>query len=130
MMPLLRAATAPFRQTIRVGTRSTEQRAMRSGCSSESTDAKMCIRDRCWGQPIDSYLIHDSGPFRLPKFGYSRGFDKVFFLHGHETDHQYYAQEMCIRDSFTDSGYLEKNFLPGRVQIAETGEQSPRDRNV
>ena len=33
------------------------------------------------------------GPFRLPKFGYSRGFDKVFFLHGHETDHQYYAQD-------------------------------------
>lgn len=40
------------------------------------------IADLCWGQPIDSYLIHDSGPFRLPKFGYSRGFDKVFFLHG------------------------------------------------
>ena len=37
------------------------------------------IADLCWGQPIDSYLIHDSGPFRLPKFGYSRGFDKVFF---------------------------------------------------
>ena len=51
------------------------------------------IADLCWGQPIDSYLIHDSGPFRLPKFGYSRGFDKVFFLHGHETDHQYYAQD-------------------------------------
>lgn len=31
------------------------------------------IADLCWGQPIDSYLIHDSGPFRLPKFGYSRG---------------------------------------------------------
>ena len=26
------------------------------------------IADLCWGQPIDSYLIHDSGPFRLPKF--------------------------------------------------------------
>ena len=51
------------------------------------------IADLCWGQPIDSDLIHDSGPFRLPKFGYSRGFDKVFFLHGHETDHQYYAQD-------------------------------------
>lgn len=51
------------------------------------------IADLCWGQPIDSALIYDSGPFRLPKFGYSRGFDKVHFIHGHETDHQYYAQD-------------------------------------
>ena len=51
------------------------------------------IADLCWGQPIDTALIHDSGPFRLPKFGYSRGFDKVHFIHGHETDHQYYAND-------------------------------------
>ena len=54
------------------------------------------IADLCWGHPIDSALIHDSGPFRLPKFGYSRGFDKVHFIHGHETDHQYYAQDELI----------------------------------
>jgi arylsulfatase A-like enzyme len=53
------------------------------------------IADLCWGHPIDSALIHNSGPFRLPKFGYSRGFDKVHFIHGHETDHQYYAQDEC-----------------------------------
>ena len=54
------------------------------------------IADLCWGHPIDSALIHDSGPFRLPKFGYSRGFDKVHFIHGHETDHQYYAHDELI----------------------------------
>ncbi len=51
------------------------------------------IADLCWGQPIDSALVHDAGPFRLPKFGYARGFDNVKFIHGHETDHQYYAQD-------------------------------------
>ena len=45
------------------------------------------------GQPIDSYLIHDSGPFRLPKFGTRGASTRCFFLHGHETDHQYYAQD-------------------------------------
>ena len=31
--------------------------------------------------------------YRLPKFGYTRGFDKVWFTHGHEADHEYYAQD-------------------------------------
>ena len=51
------------------------------------------IADLCWGRPIETALIHDSGPMRLPKFGYARGFDNVHFIHGHETDHQYYAQD-------------------------------------
>jgi arylsulfatase A-like enzyme len=51
------------------------------------------IADLCWGHPIDTALIGDAGPLRLPKFGYSRGFDKVHFIHGHETDHQYYARD-------------------------------------
>ena len=65
------------------------------------------IADLCWGQPIDSALIHDSGPFRLPKFGYSRGFDKVHFIHGHETDHQYFAQDALLQRHKAEDYYEE-----------------------
>jgi arylsulfatase A-like enzyme len=69
------------------------------------------IADLCWGHPIDSALIHDSGPFRLPKFGYSRGFDKVHFIHGHETDHQYYAHDELIElkaEDYYEDHVMEK----------------------
>jgi arylsulfatase A-like enzyme len=69
------------------------------------------IADLCWGHPIDSALIHDSGPFRLPKFGYSRGFDKVHFIHGHETDHQYYAHDELIElkaEDYYEDHVIEK----------------------
>jgi len=51
------------------------------------------IADLCWGHPIDSALIYDSAPMRLPKFGYSRGFDKVWFIHGQELDESFYAND-------------------------------------
>ena len=49
------------------------------------------IADLCWGTNIDTALIFDSQPYRLPKFGYTRGFDKVWFIHGHEGDHKFYG---------------------------------------
>ena len=51
------------------------------------------IADLCWGRPIDTALVHDCPQFRLPKFGYTRGFDQVWYLHGHEGDHEYYGQD-------------------------------------
>ncbi len=54
------------------------------------------IADLCWGSNIDTAFIFDSAPHRLPKFGYSRGFDKVWFIHGHEGDHRYYAKDDLI----------------------------------
>jgi len=74
------------------------------------------IADLCWGQPIDSALIHDSGPFRLPKFGYSRGFDKVHFIHGHETDHQYYAQDE-LTSSHKAEDYYEDHVMDKADEI-------------
>ncbi|MBP3731510.1 MAG: sulfatase [Mailhella sp.] len=68
------------------------------------------IADLCWGQPIESYLIYDAGPWRLPKFGYARGFDRVFFLHGHETDHQYYAQD-DLNPLFHAEDYVEQHVI-------------------
>lgn len=73
------------------------------------------IADLCWGHPIDSALIHDSGPFRLPKFGYSRGFDKVHFIHGHETDHQYYAADELT--SLKAEDYYEDHVLESADKI-------------
>ena len=54
------------------------------------------IADLCWGRGIDTALIFDCPMYRLPKFGYTRGFDKVWFLHGHEGDHWFYAQDPLI----------------------------------
>ena len=36
------------------------------------------IADLCWGRPIDTALVSDCPQMRLPKFGYTRGFDKVY----------------------------------------------------
>lgn len=54
------------------------------------------IADLCWGRPIDTALIFDCPMYRLPKFGYTRAFDKVWFLHGHEGDHYFYSQDPLI----------------------------------
>ncbi len=54
------------------------------------------IADLCWGSNIDTAFIFDSPPNRLPKFGYTRGFDKVWFIHGHELDHVYYSKDDLI----------------------------------
>jgi len=51
------------------------------------------ISDLCWGRPIDTALIFDCPMYRQPKFGYTRGFDKVYFVHGHEMDHEFYAKD-------------------------------------
>jgi arylsulfatase A-like enzyme len=54
------------------------------------------IADMTWGKGVDSALIFDCPMYRLPKFGYTRGFDKVWFLHGHEGDHYYYAKDPLV----------------------------------
>nr|MDA8219280.1 sulfatase [Dehalococcoidales bacterium] len=54
------------------------------------------IADLCWGRPIDTALVFDCPMYRLPKFGYSRGFDKVWFTHGHESDHDYFSQDPLL----------------------------------
>ncbi|MBO4318463.1 MAG: sulfatase [Mailhella sp.] len=65
------------------------------------------IADLCWGRPIDTALIFDCPMYRLPKFGYSRGFDKVYFQHGHEADEDYYGGDPLIHFDLED--YHEKS---------------------
>ncbi len=61
------------------------------------------IADLCWGSNIDTALIFDCPMYRLTKFGYTRGFDKVWFTHGHEADHMFYSQDdliHCNKDDY------------------------------
>jgi arylsulfatase A-like enzyme len=54
------------------------------------------IADLCWGTNIDTALIFDTPPYRLPKFNYTRSFDKVWFIHGGEGDHMFYGRDALI----------------------------------
>ncbi len=73
------------------------------------------IADLCWGSNIDTAFYFDSAPHRLPKFGYSRGFDKVYFLHGHEGDHRYYARDERVHAKAED--FLEDHMLTTGADI-------------
>ena len=67
------------------------------------------IADLCWGRPIDTALVFDCPMYRLPKFGYTRGFDKCWFHHGHEADHDFYAQEPLLHEDPHD--YVEDHLF-------------------
>ncbi len=70
------------------------------------------IADLCWGRPIDTALIFDCPMYRLPKFGYTRAFDKVWFIHGHEADDYFYEQDPLLHLNPQD--YVdEKTFVAG-----------------
>ncbi len=69
------------------------------------------IADLCWGRPIDTALIFDCPMYRLPKFGYTRAFDKVWFTHGHEADDYFYEKDPLIHYNVMD--YVEENSLKG-----------------
>ncbi|MDL2306981.1 sulfatase-like hydrolase/transferase [Desulfovibrio sp. OttesenSCG-928-C06] len=45
------------------------------------------LADVLWGRKWQTALIYDTPPMRLPKYGYSRGFDYVRFMPGQELDH-------------------------------------------
>ncbi len=69
------------------------------------------IADLCWGRPIDTALIFDCPMYRLPKFGYTRAFDKVYFTHGHEADDYFYEHDPLIHlkpEDYIDETSLKK----------------------
>lgn len=65
------------------------------------------IADLCWGKPVDTALIFDCPNYRLPKFGYARGFDKTWFTHGHEADEAYYSTDPLLHYKVED--YYEQS---------------------
>lgn len=67
------------------------------------------IADLCWGRPIDTALVFDCPNYRLPKFGYTRGFDKVWYTHGHEADESFYSGDPLLHHNVED--YFEESTL-------------------
>ena len=49
------------------------------------------VADIMWGKNMQTALVYDTPPMRLPKYGYSRGFDFVSFNPGQELDHTSFA---------------------------------------
>jgi arylsulfatase A-like enzyme len=49
------------------------------------------LTDMLWCRRWQTALIYDTPPMRIPKYAYSRGFDYVRFLPGHDLDHVSYA---------------------------------------
>ena len=47
--------------------------------------------------------------YRLPKFGYTRGFDKVWFIHGHEGDHDYFKKDPLYH--FKPEDFVEEHVI-------------------
>ncbi len=77
------------------------------------------IADLCWGSNIDTAFIFDSPPNRLPKFGYSRGFDKVWFLHGHELDQMFYQKDDLIH--YKPEDFVEDHIVRDAPKLVAHG---------
>ncbi len=77
------------------------------------------IADNCWGTGIDTAIIFDCPMYRLPKFGYTRSFDKVYFLHGHEGDHDHYEHDELI--------HLDPKDFLSKMQLETMNEKSGAD---
>lgn len=102
--------TVPCRRAMHTG-RFTLQKAGWVPLTMEDTT----IADLCWGRPIDTAIVFDCPMYRLPKFGYTRGFDKVWFTHGHEADDQFYEHDTLYhlkKEDYTDekskAAYIKK----------------------
>ncbi len=78
------------------------------------------VADLCWGRPIDTALVLDCPMYRLPKFGYTRGFDKVWFLHGHNADENFYAKDQLY--SMDVENYIDEE--SGKKYAARNGQQA------
>ncbi|MBO4316900.1 MAG: sulfatase, partial [Mailhella sp.] len=105
--------TVPCRRAMHTG-RFTLPRSGWSPLTMEDTT----IADLCWGRPIDTVLIFDCPMYRQPKFGYTRGFDKVWFTHGHEADDYYFENDPLYHESYDD--YMEEDVR--RNYVAKYGE--------
>ena len=100
--------TVPVRRAMHTG-RFTLPTAGWVGLSNEDTT----IADLCWGRPVDTALVFDCPMYRLPKFGYTRGFDKVWFTHGHEADDYFYECDPLLH--YDPMDYIDQDSYDGYV---------------
>lgn len=68
------------------------------------------ITDLLWCREVQTALIYDTPPMRLPKYGYSRGFDYVRFCNGHELDHETFSN-VPLSAEFKGEDYISANWL-------------------
>ncbi len=74
------------------------------------------IADALWGKNVQSCIVFDTPPMRLPKYCYSRGFDNVIFCSGHELDH------MTYKDLPEDPTRKAEDFTSASMIYNEKGE--------
>ena len=74
------------------------------------------VTDILWGRNVQTALVYDTPPMRLPKYGYSRGFDYVKFCPGHELDHTVY------KDVPLDPGMKPIDYTSPTMVYDEKGE--------
>lgn len=68
------------------------------------------ITDMLWCREVQTALVYDTPPMRLPKYGYSRGFDYVRFCNGHELDHETFSN-IHLDDTFKGEDFLSPEWL-------------------
>lgn len=78
--------TVPVRRALMTGRFTLPYGGWQSLSADDTT-----ITDILWGKNIQTALVYDTPPMRLPKYGYSRGFDFVSFNSGQELDHTTFA---------------------------------------
>src|SRR5574344_1289443 len=64
------------------------------------------LTDMLWCRYVQTALVYDTPPMRLPKYGYSRGFDYVKFCNGHELDQETFSTVPL------DPKYKAEDYLP------------------
>ncbi len=104
--------TVPCRRAMHTGRHTLPSGGWRALGMEDTT-----IADLCWGRPIDTALIFDCPMYRLPKFGYTRGFDNVYFIHGHEADDGFYEHDPLLHRQPGD--YVEE--ASARAYAARAG---------
>ncbi|MFV0436776.1 MAG: sulfatase [Desulfopila sp.] len=71
------------------------------------------VADIMWGRKVQTALVYDTAPMRMPKYGYSRSFDYVSFFHGHELDHYHHIGEehpqFNVEDFVEDKALYDEN---------------------
>ncbi len=68
------------------------------------------LTDILWCREVQTAMVYDTPPMRLPKYGYSRGFDYVKFCNGHELDHETFSH-VPLDPSFKGEDYLSPGML-------------------
>jgi arylsulfatase A-like enzyme len=68
------------------------------------------LTDILWCREVQTALVYDTPPMRLPKYGYSRGFDYVRFCNGHELDHETFSK-VPLSEKFKPEDYVSPNWL-------------------